>query len=123
MTHLAANPHILAIFDVGGGEMILIFVVVLLLFGGKRMPELARGLGKSLSEFKKATSGVEAQIKQAMDDVRETTVTPVRKTIVSAMEPVTEESLLSEPASPAVTKPVTPPPSTGASSAQPEDTR
>ena len=52
----------------GGGEMMLIFFVVLLLFGGQRMPELARGLGKSIREFKKATAGVEEQIKRAMDE-------------------------------------------------------
>jgi TatA/E family protein of Tat protein translocase len=52
----------------GGGEMILIFFIILLLFGGKRMPELARGLGKSVREFKKATSGVEDQIKKALEE-------------------------------------------------------
>jgi sec-independent protein translocase protein TatA len=68
----AAPSTLFALFDVGGGEMILIFVVILLLFGGKRMPELARGLGKSINEFKKATSGVEAQLKQAMEEARQT---------------------------------------------------
>lgn len=59
---------ILAFMDVGGGEMLLIFVVILLLFGGQRLPELARGLGKSIREFKKATSGVEEQIKRALEE-------------------------------------------------------
>ena len=52
--------------DIGGGEIILVFLVVLMLFGGEKMPELARGVGKALREIKKATSGVEEQIKQAM---------------------------------------------------------
>lgn len=44
----------LAIFGLEGpGEILLIFLVVLLLFGGKKLPELARSLGKSMSEFKK----------------------------------------------------------------------
>lgn len=38
----------------GGQEIILILVVVLILFGGKKIPELMRGLGKGISEFKKA---------------------------------------------------------------------
>jgi len=45
----------LAIFNLGGGEIILVLAVVLLLFGAKKMPELARGFGQSIKEFKKAT--------------------------------------------------------------------
>lgn len=41
----------------GGPELILIAVVVLLLFGGKKLPELMRGLGKGISEFKNAKDG------------------------------------------------------------------
>jgi len=37
----------------GGSEMIIVFLVILLLFGAKRLPELSRALGKSLGEFKK----------------------------------------------------------------------
>ncbi len=37
----------------GGSEMIIVFVVILLLFGAKRLPELSRSLGKSLGEFRK----------------------------------------------------------------------
>lgn len=42
--------------SIGMPELILIFLVILLLFGSKRLPELARGLGKGIREFKKATS-------------------------------------------------------------------
>ena len=48
--------------------MILILIVILLLFGAKRLPELARGLGKSIREFKKATSEVEENIREAMKE-------------------------------------------------------
>ncbi|GAG46327.1 unnamed protein product, partial [marine sediment metagenome] len=41
-------------FALGGPEMIVIFVLVLLLFGAKKLPELARGMGKSMGEFRKA---------------------------------------------------------------------
>ena len=40
----------------GPSELIFIFLIVLLLFGAKRLPELARGLGKSIKEFKRATN-------------------------------------------------------------------
>ena len=44
----------LAIFNLGGSELLLIFLIVLLLFGGAKLPSLARGLGQSIKEFKKA---------------------------------------------------------------------
>jgi sec-independent protein translocase protein TatA len=43
----------------GGGEIFLILIVVLLIFGGKKIPELARGLGKGIREFKDASSGLD----------------------------------------------------------------
>ena len=47
---------------IGMPEMIMIFVVVLLLFGAKKLPELARGIGKSMGEFKKARDDFEREI-------------------------------------------------------------
>ncbi|MGA2051785.1 MAG: twin-arginine translocase TatA/TatE family subunit [Opitutales bacterium] len=49
-------------------EIIVILFVVLLLFGAKRLPELARSVGKSLREFKKAASDVEDNFRAAMDE-------------------------------------------------------
>ena len=48
----------LAILGLGTGEMIVILVVVLVLFGAKRIPEFAKGLGKGINEFKKASREV-----------------------------------------------------------------
>ncbi|MCB1103577.1 MAG: twin-arginine translocase TatA/TatE family subunit [Cephaloticoccus sp.] len=56
---------------VGGPELMMIMFIVLLLFGGQKLPEFARGLGKTMREFKKAASGVEDEFKRAMDDVEE----------------------------------------------------
>ena len=52
---------------VGGPEIIMILVVVLLLFGGKKIPELARGLGKGIKDFKNATK--DSNIKSDITDV------------------------------------------------------
>lgn len=49
----------------GPGEMILIFAVLLLLFGAKRLPELAQGMGKGIRDFKKALSGLDENSIQA----------------------------------------------------------
>jgi len=51
---------------IGGPEMIMILILVLVMFGGKKLPEFARGLGKSVKEFKKAASGVEEEFKRAL---------------------------------------------------------
>jgi len=42
---------------IGGQELIIILVVVLLLFGGRKIPELMKGLGRGMKEFKKASAG------------------------------------------------------------------
>lgn len=47
-----------------GPDMIFIFMAILLLFGAKKLPELARGLGQSLNEFKKAREDVEHEFRQ-----------------------------------------------------------
>lgn len=54
---------------IGGPEMIMIFVVILLLFGAKKLPELARGVGKSMGEFKKAREEFEREITRSEEEV------------------------------------------------------
>ncbi len=46
-----------AVLGLGGGEIVLILAVVLLFFGGSKLPGLAKGLGQSIKEFKKASRG------------------------------------------------------------------
>ena len=53
----------------GGPEIAVIFIIVLLLFGAKKIPELARGLGKSMGEFKRARDDFEDEIKMAEMEV------------------------------------------------------
>jgi sec-independent protein translocase protein TatA len=48
----------------GGNEVIIILAVVLLLFGGKKIPELMRGLGKGMKEFKNATNDIKEEINE-----------------------------------------------------------
>ena len=50
--------------------MLIIFIAILLLFGAKKIPELARGLGKSMGEFKKARDEFENEITRAEDEVK-----------------------------------------------------
>ena len=52
--------------NLGASEIVLILIVVLLLFGGKRLPELARSLGKGIGEFRRATQAVQREINAPM---------------------------------------------------------
>lgn len=54
--------------SLGGGEIALIFLVLLLLFGAKKLPELARGIGKSAGEFKKAREEFEEEIRKGGEE-------------------------------------------------------
>ncbi|HWI59616.1 MAG TPA: twin-arginine translocase TatA/TatE family subunit [Bacillota bacterium] len=53
-------------FNLGGGEIILILALVLILFGAKKLPELAKGLGTGIKEFKKATREVTEEVSNAV---------------------------------------------------------
>ena len=66
--------------NIGMGELIIIFTIALLIFGPRKLPELGRSLGKSLSEFKKASnelrSTLEEEIRVEEQQQRETAKTP-----------------------------------------------
>ncbi len=55
---------------IGMQEMIMIFIIILLLFGAKKLPELARGIGKSMGEFKKAKEEFEHEITRSETETR-----------------------------------------------------
>jgi len=55
-------------FGLGGNELIVILLVILLLFGGKKIPELLRGIGQGVREFNDAKSNVKQQIEDGMKD-------------------------------------------------------
>jgi len=55
----------------GGMEWLVIFFAVLLLFGGKKIPELMRGVGKGIREFNAARSTLESELRQGMREAEE----------------------------------------------------
>jgi len=55
-------------FGLGPWELLLIFLAVLLLFGAKRLPEIAQGMGKGIKEFKKAMKDTTDEIKGSLDE-------------------------------------------------------
>jgi sec-independent protein translocase protein TatA len=62
-------PQFAFIGTLGGQELIWVFIIVLLLFGAKKLPELARGVGKSMGEFKKAREEFEHEITRSAEEV------------------------------------------------------
>jgi sec-independent protein translocase protein TatA len=58
---------ILGLMGLGGGEMIVIVLIVLLLFGGRKIPELMKGLGQGIKEFKDASNGVDKTTPEKKD--------------------------------------------------------
>ncbi|QTN38847.1 twin-arginine translocase TatA/TatE family subunit [Cryomorphaceae bacterium] len=56
------------IFNFGGGEIFIILMVFILLFGAKRIPEVARALGKGMREIRNATNDIQREIKDATGD-------------------------------------------------------
>ena len=52
----------------GGGEWVLIIIVVLLMFGGKKIPELMRGIGRGMREFNDAKNNVKSEIEEGMKE-------------------------------------------------------
>ena len=57
------------ILSLGGSEIVLVFLAFLLLFGSSKIPEVAKGLGKGLREFKKATDDIKREINEHTGDM------------------------------------------------------
>jgi sec-independent protein translocase protein TatA len=79
----------------GGWEIVLILAVVLILFGAKKLPELAKGLGSGIKEFKKATREVTDEISTAMEDntpARRLPPSPPAETQAQSQQPTVPQS-------------------------------
>ena len=59
--------------SIGPWQVIIIILAIIILFGGKKLPELARSLGLGLKEFKKATQGIKNELKDTTDEVEQST--------------------------------------------------
>jgi len=59
--------------SIGGFEYVLIFLAILLLFGAKRIPDLARGLGQGIKEFRKASDDIKREIDRGKEEISDST--------------------------------------------------
>jgi sec-independent protein translocase protein TatA len=60
----------LLFFNLGGGEIFVVLMVILLFFGSKRIPEFARNLGKGMQQFRNATNDIQRDISDSVKDVK-----------------------------------------------------
>ena len=67
------------ILFISGGEIFIILIVILVLFGSKKLPELAKGLGKGMKEFRKATNDIKKEFENESQTVKE--ISEITKTI------------------------------------------
>jgi len=94
-----------SLFNLGGPDLLVILLIALLLFGAKKLPELARGMGLAMKEFHKAKDEFDREVTKPASEV---TVQPAANTLAQKTEvpaPVT-------PAAPAPATPANPPAST-----------
>ena len=66
---MQSNEIIYAVFNLGPMEMVLVVLVILLLFGAKRLPGLAKGLGQGIREFKGAVDGAKKEIEDVSESI------------------------------------------------------
>jgi sec-independent protein translocase protein TatA len=84
--------NVIFAWALGGTEVVLILAVILILFGAKKIPELARGMGQGIKEFKKATKEVTDEIQNAPTETAATkpaapAPTPANQTISQSSNP------------------------------------
>jgi sec-independent protein translocase protein TatA len=81
-----------ALMGLGGWEMVIVVIAILLLFGAKKIPELAKGLGTGIKEFKKATREVTDEIQNAPADTTAKTTPPASPAPSRADLPVSQST-------------------------------
>jgi Tat protein translocase TatB subunit len=79
-------------FDVGGGELLLILIAILLLFGPSKLPELARSFGKGMAQIRRAQTEFQRNLNAISDEVEET-VQDIQKEMKSVDEPIIHHTL------------------------------
>ncbi len=91
---------LLFIGGLGGWEILLIVTIILIFFGAKKIPELARGLGTGMREFKNATKEIKNEVEKENSEPRQSTTTattpPPAEPVVVAPTPSAEEKKTAE---------------------------
>jgi len=94
----AASAVMLGLFNLGGGEIILILAIVLILFWARKLPELGRGLGRRTSEFRSATRRVADELDEEASEAGRSVGGIYGKTAAQALTPDNQVAELYDPA-------------------------
>lgn len=86
------HSSIFLFLNIGGQEMIFIFIIALFFFGGKKLPEIARGLGKGIREFKDASENIKRDINDQINDFEKDIDRPSNKAIAESTTEASESS-------------------------------
>ena len=87
----------IALFDLGGGQILLILALILIFFGARKIPELAKGLGQGIKEFKKATREVTDEIQNASEEPPKRVSPPAAPTQAQSQAPAAPQNSSSTP--------------------------
>jgi sec-independent protein translocase protein TatA len=100
MQAVAETVVMLALFNLGGGEIILILLLVLILFGSRKLPELGRGLRQGIFEFREATKQVTDEIDEAASEAGRSVGGIYAKAAAQALTPDNQVAELYNPGRP-----------------------
>ena len=78
------------IFGLGGQELLVIGMIILVFFGGKKIPELMRGLGSGIREFNNAKNNIEAEVKENMKEIDSNKQNQNKNLISDIMKPASK---------------------------------
>jgi sec-independent protein translocase protein TatA len=97
MEAVAATAVILAVFNLGGGEIILILSLVLILLGARKLPDLGRGPGRGISEFRSATRRVTDELDEEASEAGRSAAGIYGKPAAQALTPDNKVAELYDP--------------------------
>ena len=98
MQATAATTVTLALFGLGGGEIVLILALMLILVGARKLPELGRGLGRGVAEFRRATRQVTDEMDEAASEAGRSVGGICGKPAAEALTPDNQVAELYDPA-------------------------
>ncbi|MET0902945.1 MAG: Sec-independent protein translocase protein TatB [Acidimicrobiales bacterium] len=74
-------------FNIGGGELIVIMLLALIVLGPKRLPEAARQVGKVMADLRRLSSGFQNEVRTALDSVEDTDRVTARRNVLAREQP------------------------------------